>query len=112
MLHPYQPVYPFEFIFLDFVINLPSTPRKNRHLITMTEGLTKWVEAKAVKEANSMTVIKFLANEIIHRFRMPTTIITDNSSYFHGEFYEYYRKIGIQHRYATAYHPQTTGQDE
>ena len=97
VLHPYQPVYPFEFIFLDFVVNLPSTPRKNQHLITMTEGLTKWVEAKAVKEANSMTMMKFLANEIVHRFGMPTTVITDNGSHFRSEFHEYCMKMGIQH---------------
>jgi hypothetical protein len=112
VLHPYQPVYPFQFIFMDYVINLPSTPRKNKHLITMTEGLTKWVEAKAVKEATAMTAMKFLANEVVHRFGMPTTVITDNGSHFKGEFHEYCVKMGIQHRFATAYHPQTTGQDE
>ena len=112
VLRPYQPVYPFEFIFMDFVINLPSTPRKNRHLITMTEGLTKWVEAKSVKEVNAVTAMKFLADEIVHRFGVPTTVITDNGSHFRGEFHEYCEKMGIQHRYGTAYHPQTTGQDE
>ena len=25
-LRPFQPAYPFEFIFMDFVVNLPSTP--------------------------------------------------------------------------------------
>ena len=112
MLHPYQPVYPFQFIFMDYVINLPSTPRKNRHLITMMEGLTKWVEAKAVKEATVMTAMKFLANEVVHQFGVPTMIIMDNGSHFKGEFHEYCEKMGIQHRFATAYHPQTTGQDE
>jgi hypothetical protein len=111
-LRPYQPVFPFEFIFMDFVVNLPSTPRKNRHLITMTEGLTKWVEAKAVKDANAATATKFLANEIVHRFGVPQVVITDNGSHFRGEFHEFCEKMGIQHRYGTAYHPQTTGQDE
>ena len=112
MLHPYQLVYPFQFIFMDYVVNLPSMPRKNRHLITMTEGLTKWAEAKAVKEATAMMAMKFLANEVVHRFGVPTMIITDNGSHFKGEFHEYCEKMGIQHRFATAYHLQTTGQDE
>ena len=97
---------------MDFLVNLPSTPRKNRHLITMTEGLTKWVEAKAVKEASSATSTKFLANEIVHRFGVPQVVITDNGSHFRGEFHEFCVKMGIEHRFGTAYHPQTTGQDE
>ena len=60
VLRPYQPVYPFEFIFLDFVVNLPSTASKKRHLIMMTEGLTKWIEAKPVKEVNAKTAANFL----------------------------------------------------
>src|SRR4051812_22935563 len=97
---------------MDFVINLPNMPNKNRHLITMTEGLTKWVEAKPVKEANASTAMKFLANEIVHQFGVPTTVITDNGTHFKGAFQEYCEKMGIQHRLGTAYHPQTTGQDE
>ena len=94
-LRPYQPVFPFEFIFLDFVVNLPSTPCKNRHLITMTEGLTKWVEAKAVKDANAATATKFLANEIVHRFGVPQVVITDNGSHFRGEFHEFCEKTKL-----------------
>ena len=56
--------------------------------------------------------MKFLANEVVHRFGMPTTVITDNGSHFKGEFHDYCMKMGIQHRFGTAYHPQTTGQDE
>ena len=111
-LRPYQPVYPFEFIFLDFVINLPSTATKRRHLITMTEGLTKWIEAKPVKEADAKTAASFLMDDIIHRFGAPQVVITDNGSHFRGEFHELCEKLKIEHRYATAYHPQTTGQDE
>lgn len=111
-LRPYQPVYPFEFIFLDFVISLPITAKKNKHVITMTEGLTKWVEAKPVRDASAKTAANFLMNDIIHRFGAPLTVITDNGSHFRGEFHELCEKMNIQHRFGTAYHPQTTGQDE
>jgi hypothetical protein len=111
-LRPYQPVYPFEFIFLDFVVNLPSTATKKRHLITMTEGLTKWIEAKPVKEANASTAAKFLMEDVISRFGVPQVVVTDNGSHFRGAFHELCEKMKIEHRYATAYHPQMTGQDE
>ena len=111
-LQPYRPVFPFEFIFLDFVVNLPMTQKKNRHLLTMTEGLTKWVEAKATKEATAKVSAKFLMEDIICQFGTPLTVITDNGSHFKGEFHDLCERLGIQHRYGTPYHPQTTGQDE
>ena len=111
-LQPYRPVFPFEFIFLDFVVNLPRTPRGSRHLLTMTEGLTKWIEAKAVKEATSKVSAKFLMEDILCRFGTPITVITDNGSHFRGDFHDLCEKLGIQHCYATPYHPQTNGQDE
>lgn len=111
-LQPYRPVYPFEIIFLDFIVNLPGTPRKNRHIITMTEGLTKWCEAKAMKDATAANAAKFLFHDVVHRFGVPHTVITDNGSHFKGEFHALCVKLGINHRFATAYHPQTAGQDE
>jgi hypothetical protein len=112
VLQPYRPVFPFEYIFLDFVVNLPTTSRKNNHLLTMTEGLTKWVEAKAVKKATAGEAAKFLMEEVICRFGTPLTIITDNGSHFRGDFDKLCRELGILHRFATPYHPQTNGQDE
>jgi transposase InsO family protein len=78
----------------------------------MTEGLTKWIEAKPVKEATAGVAAKFLMNEIIQRYGVPLTVITDNGSHFRGEFHDLCQKMGILHRYGTPYHPQTTGLDE
>ena len=78
----------------------------------MTKGLTKWSEAKAVKEPTAKNAAKFLMDEIIHRFRVLLVLITDNGSHFKGKFHELCTKIGIIHQCGTPYHPQTTGQDE
>ena len=78
----------------------------------MTEGLTKWSEAKAVKEPTAKNAAKFLMDEIIHRFGVPLVLITNNGSHFKGEFHELCTKMGIVHQCGTPYHPQTTGQDE
>ena len=78
----------------------------------MTEGLTKWCEVKATKDTTAKTASKFLLEDVIHRFGIPSIVITDNGSHFRGEFHELCERMGINHRYATAYHPQTNGQDE
>src|SRR6184192_974733 len=111
-LHPYRPVFPFEFIFIDFIINLPITSKRNRHIITMTDGLTKWIEAKAYREATAKNAANFLMENIILRFGAPITVITDNGSHFKGEFHELCQRLNIQHWFSTTYHPQTVGQDE
>jgi transposase InsO family protein len=103
---------PFEYIYLDYIVNLPLTSRCNHHIITMTEGLTKWVEAQATKTATAKESSAFLMNHVICRFGVPLVVITDNGSHFKGEFSDLCSRLGIQHRYATPYHPQTTGQDE
>ena len=81
-LRPYQPVYPFEFIFLDFIVNLPNTASRMRHLIMMTEGLMKWIEVKPVREVNAAMLVKFLMDDIIHHFGVLQVVITDNGSHF------------------------------
>lgn len=110
-LSPFRPIYPFEVVYMDFIVNLPLTSKRNHHLITMTEGLTKWIEAKAVREATSRTAAGFLG-DIILRFGNPTVVITDNGTHFMGDFHQLCITKGIEHRYATPYHPQTAGQDE
>src|SRR5436305_15076187 len=67
-LQPYRPVYPFEIIFMDYIVNLPGTACKNCHIVTMTEGLTKWCEAKAVKDATAANAVKFLFEDVVQRF--------------------------------------------
>ena len=111
-LHPYQPLVPFEFVFMDFIISLPRTPRGNKHIITMTEGFTKWCDAMPCKDATASNAAKFLSDCIVHRFGVPEVVVTDNGSHFRGEFHDLCLRLGIQHMFATPYHPQTAGQDE
>jgi len=78
----------------------------------MTDGLTKWIEAKAYRESTAKNAANFLMENIILRFGVPITVITDNGSHFKGEFHELCQRLNIQHQFSTSYHPQTVGQDE
>src|SRR4051812_17122382 len=94
-LYLYHPSYPFEVIFLNFIVNLPKTSKQNHHIITMTEGFTKWIEAKALREATSKNTTEFLIERIILRFGVLSMIITDNGSHFQGEFHELCSHLNI-----------------
>ena len=46
------------------VSEFTSHPSANRHVLTATEGLTKWIEAKAVRSATAKIAAQFLRDII------------------------------------------------
>ena len=72
----------------------------------MVDKFTKWIEAKPVKTAEVGPVIDFISG-VVHRYGVPHSIITDNSSNFTAdEVKTWCTKLD----YASVYHPQTNGQ--
>jgi transposase InsO family protein len=50
-------------------------------------------------------------NVIFPRYGVPRVLISDGGTHFTGNsFRKCLSKLGIEHRVATAYHPQTNGQ--
>ncbi|KAK1685399.1 hypothetical protein QYE76_046247, partial [Lolium multiflorum] len=85
----------------------------NTHILVAVDYVTKWVEAIPTKSADGETSLKMLLDIIFPRFGVPRYIMTDGGSHFiHGGFRKTLAKYGINHRIASAYHPQTSGQVE
>ncbi len=58
-------------------------------------------------------VAKFIKNVIFARFGVPRILISDGGSHFIERCFEaLLKKYGVNHRIATPYHPQTSGQVE
>lgn len=75
--------------------------------------VSKWVEAVALSTNDAKVVLKFLQKNIFTRFGMPRAIISDEGSHFCNKFFiALLAKYGVNHRIATTYHPQTSGQVE
>ncbi|KAK0577868.1 hypothetical protein LWI29_001453 [Acer saccharum] len=91
---------------------MPTTTGGAKHAIVAVDYFTKWVEANHwyIIEANT---ISFVKKNILYRFGIPNTIITDNGTQFDGrKFKELCDKYGINNYYASPAHPQTNGQTE
>src|SRR5438034_2556904 len=72
--------------------------------------LTKWPEAKPVKEATAEQAAKFIYEEIICRHGCPAKILSDQGSHFKNRMVEQLvQKFEIKHLFLTPYHPQTNG---
>ena len=61
------------------------TEKGNRYIIVAMDYFTRWPEARALKEANALTVSTFIYEEIICRHRCPDFLQTDRGTHFVNE---------------------------
>src|SRR6185436_5270281 len=100
----------FERIGIDYIGPLPKTAKGNKYIIVAMDYLTKWPEAKAVKEATAKESAKFIYENIICRFGCPKIILSDRGTHFRNELIkELCDKFTIKHKLSSPYHPQTNG---
>lgn len=96
---------------IDFIEPFPSF--NNLYILLAVDYISKWVEASALPTNDAKVVLKFLQKNIFTRFGTPRAIISDEGSYFCNKYFTaLLAKYGVNHRIATAYHPQTSGQAE
>jgi len=109
-LNPIKVGEPFERIGIDFVGPLERTKKGNKYILVVTDYLTKWPEAKAMKEATAENVVKFIYEGIICRHGCPKIILSDRGTHFKNKLVEELcEKFEIKHKLSSPYHPQTNG---
>ena len=64
---------------LDMVGPLQKAPGGYTHLLVAIDKFSKWIEARLITQIKSEQVVLFFT-DIIHRFGVPNTIITDNGT--------------------------------
>jgi len=84
-----------------------------QYILVAVDYFSKWIELIACRTNNHKVVVNFLKENIFSRFRFPYAIISDGQKHFCNRAFEVLmRKYCINHRVATPYHPQTSGQVE
>ena len=105
--------WPFAQWGLDIVGPLPTAPGQRKYLIVAIDYFTKWIEAEPLASITEKACWNFLWRNIICRFGVPRTIISDNGLQFTGKlFAEECTTLGIEHRFSSVYFPQANGQVE
>ena len=75
--------------------------------------VSKWVEALPCVAVDSRNSKRMFQETIFPLFGVPRVVISDGGSYFIDKtFMKCLRELGVDHRVATPYHPQTSGQAE
>ncbi len=109
-LNPIKVGKPFERIGIDFVGPLKKTRKGNKYILVVTDYLTKWPEAKAMKEATADNVIEFIYKRIICTHGCPQVILSDRGTHFRNKLVDgLCEKFEIKHKLSSPYHPQTNG---
>jgi transposase InsO family protein len=82
------------------------------HLLVAIDKFSKWVEVRPITNLRAEQAVTFFT-DIVHRFGVPNSIITDNGSQFTGrKFLKFCDKFHIRVDWAAVAHPQTNGQVE
>ena len=113
-LHPIDPTpLPFERWGIDFIQDLTPSRNDNKNIITAIDYATRWVVARPANSRSGEVALKFLFEEIISRFGVPQSIITDRALCFtKGVFHQYLSEVRIKHLPTSSYHPRTNGMVE
>jgi transposase InsO family protein len=104
--------WPFAVWGLDMVGPRKKAPGDFTRLLIAVDKFTKWIEAKLIIKPSSQEAVKFFL-DIIYRFGVPNTIITDNGTNFMGKkFLDFADRYGMKIDWASVGHPRTNGQVE
>jgi transposase InsO family protein len=91
---------------------LRKAPGGYTHLLVAIDKFSKWVDVRPITNLRVEQAVTFFT-DIVYRFGMPNSIITDNGSQFTGrKFLEFCNKYHIRVGWAAVAHPQTNGQVE
>ncbi|GFW24477.1 transposon Tf2-11 polyprotein [Trichonephila clavipes] len=104
---------PFHRIGIDLLRRFPKSAHGNKWIIVCTDYSTRYAITKALPTAEVDEIAKFLLEEIVLRHGAPRVIITDRGAVFRSRLVSSLVDLcNIDHRFTTAYHPQTNGLTE
>jgi transposase InsO family protein len=91
---------------------LQKAPEGFKHLLVTIDKFSKWIEVRPLTSIRFEQAVAFFTN-IIHRFGVPNSIITDNGAQFTGKkFLDFCEDHHIRVDWAAVAHPMTNGQVE
>ncbi|PKI64396.1 hypothetical protein CRG98_015209 [Punica granatum] len=110
-LRPMTALWPFSMWGMDVIgpIN-PKASNGHMFILVAIDYFTKWIEAITLASVTAKAVARFLRRDVIARYGVPTTIITDNAKNLNNKVIdELCAQFKIRHRNSTPYRPQMNG---
>ena len=109
---PSKPTTPMDTLHLDHLGPLPTTPRRNTHILVTIDSFTKYVWLFPTKQTGSQAVIKNMES-IFQTYGTPRRIIADRGRAFDCEaFKKFCKRLGITLILTAVATPRANGQVE
>jgi len=104
--------WPFACWGLDMIGPFKPAPGNFKFVFVLIDKFSKWIEYMPLVKATSKKAMEFL-NQIIHRFEVLNSIITDVGTQFTGTtFWDFCYDRGVVIKYVSVAHPRANGQVE
>ncbi|XP_070013762.1 uncharacterized protein [Nicotiana sylvestris] len=110
-LHPMLAPWPFVAWGMDVIGPIePKASNWHRFILVAIDYFTKWAEAVTFKAITKKAAVDFVHSNIICRFGIPKTIITNNATNLNSHLMrEVCEQFKIMHRNSTPYRPKANG---
>ena len=98
---------------IDIVGPFPIAPAQKKLLLVATYYFSKWIEVGAFASIKDRDVTRFIWKNIVCRFGIPRSIVSDNGQQFDSRVYrDFCQELKIKNLYSTTRYPQSNGQAE
>jgi hypothetical protein len=99
---------------MDFITDLPTTSTGNDTIMVIVDKLTKYVILiPTTKTCTSEDACRLFMQHVYPFNGIPKVLISDRDTRFTANFWKAFcKRLQMDHRYSTAFHPQTDGQTE
>ena len=102
--------WPFAQWGIDIISPLPQGKGHVKFLLIAIDYFTKWVEAEALATITKARIRSFVWKNIICKFGIPRTIISNNGQQFDNQGLRDFRLgLGIKNQFSSPGHPQVNG---
>ncbi|KAI5312661.1 hypothetical protein L3X38_041834 [Prunus dulcis] len=104
--------WPFAQWRLDLIGPMPEGKGQVKYAVVAVGYFTKWAEAEALATITAARIETFVWQNIVCRFGIPNSIITDNGWQFdNAKFKQFCSNLKIRLCFDSPTHPQSNGQD-
>ena len=107
------PEQPFNKIAINLVTECETSNSGNKHILTIINHLTGWLEAFPIPDKSEDTIVSTFINHYLPVHMCPRYILSDNGTEFKNHLTDQVlQQLRIDHIFSIPYHPQSNGKLE
>ena len=108
-----MPEKPFDKIAINLVTECETSTSDNKHILTIIDHLTGWLEAFLIPDRSADTIVSTFINNYLPVHVCPRYILSDNGMEFKNQLMDQgFQQLGIDNTFSAPYHPQSNGKME